>query len=294
MTFGCGAPVDGGPPLCRAVAGVEMDAAELLRHNELDAALAKLLDQVRADPSNAKLRVFLFQLCCVTGDWARAKTQLDVAVGMDEGALLMGRIYGGALACEAERRKVFAGEAAPTIFGDPEPWMAELYEALRRDSRGEHAAAAELRDRALDAAPATAGHIDGREFAWIADADCRLGPMLETIIDGRYFWLPFMRIARMMIEAPSDLRDQVWMPAKFILANGGEIVGLVPTRYTGSERNPDARVRLARKTEWTEIAADNHQGSGQRILATDADDFPLMDIRAIDLEPAVPAGAGHG
>jgi type VI secretion system protein ImpE len=272
-----------------------MDAAELLRRNQLDAALARLLDQIRSDPSNAKLRVFLFQLCCVTGDWARARTQLDVAVGMDDGAMLMSRIYGDALDCEAERRKVFAGEAAPTIFGDPQPWMAELYEALRLDCRNEHAAAATLRDRALDAAPATPGRIDGQDFAWIADADSRLGPMLETIIDGRYFWLPFGRIARIMIEAPTDLRDQVWMPAKFILANGGEIVGLVPTRYPASEQDPDPLVRLARKTEWTEVAAGTYQGRGQRTLATDANDFPLMDIRSIELEQdAAAAGAGHG
>src|SRR5689334_19069688 len=116
-----------------------MDAAELLRRNDPDAALARLLEQVRGDPANAKLRVFLFQLCCVTGDWVRAKTQLDTAVGLDDGALLMGRIYGDALACVDERRKVFAGEATPTIFGDPQPWMAELCEALRLDCGGEHA-----------------------------------------------------------------------------------------------------------------------------------------------------------
>jgi type VI secretion system protein ImpE len=273
-----------------------MDAAELLRRNDLDAALTRLLDQVRGDPSNAKLRVFLFQLCCVTGDWARAKTQLDVAVGMDGGALLMGRIYGDALACEAERRKIFAGDAVPTIFGDPQPWMAELYEALRLECRGEHAAATNLRDRALDAAPATSGRIDGQDFTWVADADSRLGPMLETIVDGRYFWLPFIRVARITIEAPTDLRDQVWMPAKFILANGGEIVGLVPTRYPSSEQSPDPLVRLARKTEWREVAADIYRGLGQRTLATDVNDFPLMDVRSVELESdaAVAAGAGDG
>ncbi len=211
-----------------------MDAAELLRRNELDAARAKLLDEVRGDPANAKLRVFLFQLCCVTGDWPRAKTQLETAVSMDDGALLMGRIYGDALGCEVERTKVFACEAAPTIFGQPQPWMAELYEALRLDRRGEHAAATRLRDRALDAAPASGGRIDGKDFAWIADADSRFGPMLEAIINGRYYWLPFLRLTQITIEAPTDLRDQVWVPAKFLLANGGETVGLIPTRYPGS------------------------------------------------------------
>lgn len=273
-----------------------MDAAELLRRNEVDAALSKLLDQVRGEPANPKFRVFLFQLACITGDWTRAKTQLDVAVSLDDGALLMGKIYGDAIACEAERRKVFAGEASPTIFGDPQPWMAELFEALRLDCRGDHAAAAALRERAFEAAPATAGRVDGQDCAWIADADSRLGPVLEVIINGRYFWLPFMRLSRLAIAPPTDLRDQVWMPAQFVLANGGETVGLILARYPGSEQSPDPLIRLARKTEWAEIGADTFQGRGQRMLATDVGDFPLMDIRLIELGDATITGQGttHG
>jgi type VI secretion system protein ImpE len=260
-----------------------MDAAELLRRNELDAALSKLLDEVRSEPANPKLRVFLFQLACITGDWTRAKTQLDVAVSLDDGALLMGQIYGGAIACEAVRRQVFAGEVTPTIFGAPEPWMAELCEALRLDCRGKHAAAAVLRERAFDAAPATACHLDGQDCAWIADADSRLGPMLEVIVNGRYYWLPFLRITRLTMDKPSDLRDQVWMPAQLVLANGGEIVGLIPTRYPASEQDPEPLIRLARKTAWAEIGPDTFQGRGQRMLATNIGEFPLMDVRSIDL-----------
>jgi type VI secretion system protein ImpE len=263
-----------------------MDAAELLRRNEVDAALAKLLDQVRADPANAKYRVFLFQLSCVTGDWTRAATQLKLAASLDQAALLMGRIYADALTCEEERRKVFAGKAVPTIFGQPQSWMAELAEALRLDCSGEHAAAAALRARAFEAAPAIGGRIDGREFGLIADADSRIGPMLEAIINGRYFWMPFTHVARVTIEAPSDLRDQVWMPANFIFVNGGESAGLIPTRYAGSEESPDALIRLARKTEWIEISSDAFRGMGQRTFTTDVGDFPLMDVRAIELTPA--------
>jgi len=272
-----------------------MDAAELLRRNDVDAALAKLLDQVRGEPANAKFRVFLFQLACVTGDWKRAKAQLDVAVSLDDAALLMGQIYGGAIACETDRRKVFAGEAAPTIFGDPEPWMAELYEALRLNGRGDHATAAALRARAFDSAPATSGRVNGQDCAWLADADSRLGPMLEVIINGRYFWLPFIRVSRVAIEPPSDLRDQVWMPVRLTFANGGETVALIPTRYIDSESSPDPLIRLARKTDWVEIAPETFQGRGQRILATDEGDFPLMDLRLIELEGAAQSARdAHG
>src|SRR5262245_61714584 len=162
-----------------------MNAAELLRSNDLDGALEKLSKEVRADPSNAKLRTFMFQLLCILGDWDRAKTQLEVAGGLDADAAVMRSVYSAALAAEQERGRVLAGESPPTIFGQPEPWMAQLYEALRLDQKGEHGAASELRQRALDEAPATAGSIDGQAFAWIADADSRFGPVLETIINGR-------------------------------------------------------------------------------------------------------------
>jgi type VI secretion system protein ImpE len=278
-----------------------VDAAELLRRGELDAAVARLVEQVRGDPANAKLRIFLFQLSCVTGAWERAKTQLDVALGIDRDALLMARVYSEALSCEEDRRKAFEGEAAPTIFGDPQPWMAELYEAIRLDRRGEHAASAALRARAYDAAPATSGQIDGQKFEWIADADSRLGPLLEVIVNGRYFWLPFLRITRIHIEPPNDLRDQVWMPAQFVLSNGGETVGLIPTRYFGSEKSTDPQVRLARKTDWVEIAAETFEGRGQRLLATDGGEYPVMDVRLVELDNAVdaaeadaPESAAHG
>jgi type VI secretion system protein ImpE len=46
---------------------------------------------------------------------------------------------------------------------------------------------------------------------------------------------------------------------------------------------------MARKTEWLNKAGV-HIGVGQRILATDAGEYPLLEIRTIEftgLEPAI-------
>jgi len=60
------------------------DAAERsLREGDPAAALARLQDDVRARPADAKLRVFLFQLLCVLGQWERALNQLKVASELD-------------------------------------------------------------------------------------------------------------------------------------------------------------------------------------------------------------------
>ncbi len=71
-----------------------------------------------------------------------------------------------------------------------------LAQALEHDAVGEGAAAAELRRQALELAEPTAGTIDGQAFAWIMDADPRLGPVLEVIVNGTYRWLPFLPPAR--------------------------------------------------------------------------------------------------
>ncbi len=264
-----------------------MSAEQLLAEGRLDEALAELKQAVRKDAANPRHRVFLFQLLAVQGDWERALNQLEVAGQMDPAALPMVQTYREAMRCEYLRAAIFAGKRSPLILGDPEHWLALVLEALQRTAAGQFEEAARLRDEGFAAAPATSGRLDDQPFAWIADADLRLGPILEAIIDGRYYWIPFHRIRAIRIEAPADLRDMVWMPAYFTWANGGETVGLIPTRYPGSESSADQQIRLARKTEWMEPATGSYLGMGQRMLTTDAGDYSLMDIRRIDLDTPV-------
>ncbi len=264
------------------------DAEQAVREGDLDAALTHLQNQVRQEPAKADLRVFLFQLLSVMGQWERAMTQLNVAADLDAGSLAMAQMYREAIKCEVLRADVFAGKKSPMIFGEPEQWLALFIEALLVGNTPRAGEAQSLRARALEAAPPTSGTVDGQKFEWIADADMRLGPVCEAVINGRYYWVPFSRLSRLDLEAPTDLRDVVWMPAHFGFTNGGEAVGVVPTRYAKSETAPDPRIRLARKTEWTEEAPDVFVGLGQRTLATDAGEHPLMDVRSILFDEAAP------
>lgn len=259
---------------------------ELLHAGQLDAALQELQQQVRKNPADAKARVFLFQLLAVLGQWERALTQLNVSGELDPGALAMVQTYREALRCEALREQVFAGKRSPMIFGDPEPWIALLLQALQLDADGRYADAQKLRTQAFEQAPATAGSIDGQSFDWLADADQRLGPILEVIVNGNYYWVPMYRIRRVRMEAPEDLRDAVWMPAYLTWSNAGESVGLIPTRYPGTQACEDDQLRLSRKTEWNTVCEDVYSGLGQRLLATDTAEYALMDIRQIEFNTA--------
>jgi type VI secretion system protein ImpE len=238
----------------------------------------------------------------------------------------MRETYKEALACEVLRGEVFAGRRTPLMFGKPAEWIATLVQALQLTAAGKFEEAAALRDRAFEDAPATSGsaivstelglpsEVDrgragepsqgsppiAQPFAWIADADPRLGPVLEAIINGKYYWIPFARLREIKIEKPVDLRDVAWTPAQLMFANGGETVALIPTRYPGSEAAPVPALVMARSTEWTEHPAQTFLGLGQRLLATDHGELGLMDVRLIKLDSVddgggapVPSGSGE-
>ena len=267
------------------------DAEELIAVGDPQGALELLQRQVREHAADAKLRVFLFQLLCVLGQWQRASTQLEVCGELDAATLPMVNTYREALKCELVREAVFAGKTTPIAFGQPQAWVAWLVEALQAQARGDAAGAARLRAEAFEAAPATSGTLNGEAFEWIADADSRLGPVIEAVIKGRYCWVPFAAVTKVVIEAPVDLRDLLWAPAQFQLHNGGQTVALIPSRYAGSGASAAGALQLARATEWMALAPDQFSGLGQRMFTTSGPELGLLEAREIVLTPTPEAPA---
>ena len=166
--------------------------------------LKDLQDRIRKEPQRADLRIFLFQLYCLLGEWVKAANQLVALEELDPEALPLVQTYREAVRCEVLRRDVFAGERTPLILGDPADWIAWMLEAIKLNVGGRPDEAAGLRQRALDLAPASAGQLDEKPFVWLADGDSRLGPILEAIVAGKYYWVPFQRLSRIEIDPPAD------------------------------------------------------------------------------------------
>ncbi len=110
--------------------------------------------------------------------------------------------------------------------------------------------------------------------------------MLEAVINGKYYWVPWNRLAQVVFDEPEDLRDAVWMPAHLQFSNGGEVVGLVPTRYPDTELATGDLLSLARRTEWRERPDGSFVGLGQRIVTTDTTEWALMDLRTVTIDAA--------
>lgn len=265
---------------------------EWLAEESLADTLRSAQDQVKRSPADPRQRIYLFQLLCVFGSWERALTQLQVIGELDASALPMVHTYRAAITAERVRSSVFSGRRQPLILGKPERWIALVLESLRLHSDGEFDQARALREQAFEAADANPGELEAEtrfNFDWLADADPRLGPMTEAIVDGKYFWLPFSHVAEVTMNAPTDLRDLVWTPARFVWVNGGESFGLIPTRYPGSESHPDDRIKRSARTEWVASQEDDFTGLGQRMFVTDSAEIAIMDLRSLRFTQSRPA-----
>jgi len=272
-------------------------AEEKIRAGDVAGALDALKDAIRNDPADASKRVFLFQLMCVLGQWDKAVTQLNVASDLDPETGVMAQVAHAAIGAEVFRAAVYAGRRTPHILGEPAEWIGLMVQAIGLTGQGHHDKAAEVRARAFEEAPAVAGRVrvsggeemTTHEFSWIADADERLGPIVEAVIDGKFYWIPMSHIRQIRMDPPADLRDTVWAAAEFMWINGGETVGLIPTRYPGSESSADPAVLLARKTEFNEVAPEVYQGIGQRMWASDEGEYAVLETRLIELDhPPLP------
>ena len=265
-----------------------MEHEQFLRDGDLKSSLESIQNQIRLDAANVKHRIFLFQLLVILGSWDRAAKQLDVIAEMDVSTLLMVNEYRAAIECELYREDVFLGNQNPVFMGQPDEWQALILQSLKSLSENNEPDSNKLRTKALEMAPTTAGSINGDAFEWIADADTRLGPLLEVFVEGQYRWVPFTNIKRIAIEPPENLRDFVWMPAHIQWETEGESFVLIPTRYPFSAEQ-NAELALSRKTEWIEKGEDSFIGFGQRLFTTDANDYSLLDVRDIFFKQDSPA-----
>jgi len=260
-----------------------MSAETLLQQGELHAALRTLTEQVKAKPADANLRVFLFQMLAVLGQWGRAQTQLEIAGELDSSVAPMVQAYRDVINCELHRQAVFAGKSKPLIFGEPEEWVALLVEAQQSFANGDYVAFTKLNSQAFEQAETRSGKINDEPFEWLADADQRLGPVLEVIFNEHYYWVPMSRVRSLSTEEPADLRDLVWQPAEITWTNGGKHIVMLPSRYPLIEGVSESDL-LARSTDWVARTEGVFEGVGQRMFATDQQDYSFLQVRSIEFD----------
>jgi type VI secretion system protein ImpE len=234
-----------------------MTARELYQAGKLNEAIQKLGAELRDYPTDAARRTFLFELLCFAGEYDRAEKHLDVLGGAGIDAATGSLVYRAALSAERCRNSLF--------------------------ERGDYS------QRPADSPPIR-GSLNGQPFESIEDADPRIGPRLEIFGAGELMWLPMAHIASLEIQAPKRLRDLLWIPA--LLKTGPAFKGtelgevLMPALSPFSFRHSDDEVRLGRATVWEEPESGDPIPFGQKMLLVDGEDFPLLEVRSLEIAAA--------
>ena len=223
------------------------------------------------------------------GDWERALNQLNVSADLDPANLLMAQVCRPAIGAEALRAEIFAGLRTPLIFGEPEDWLGWLVESNKLLSQGHADAAAELREKAFEQAPATSGTINGQAVDWIADADQRFGPVFELMMDGKYYWVPAKRIAKIEMEPPDGFAGFDLGTGDVHMVDGREGDRPDAGALSGDGDSWGMRLqKLSRKTDWLDQGGAAI-GLGQRLLTTDTTEVPLLEVRELVLNTMLDA-----
>lgn len=265
------------------------DADQLLQSGDVAGARAALVDIVRSRPADEQARMFLFQLLALTGEWDKARNQLQSLAQLSAEAQMLGVTYNQAIEAEKTRAAVFAGALdMPLLLGEG-GWADDLARAVSLTARGDVTGAETARDAAFDAAPDTPGAYTAADgattrFEWVADADSRFGPAFEAILGGRYGLIAFDQVTGITSDGPCDLRDIIWYPVQIAFRNGQSAAAFLPARYPGSDTAADDAERLARATRWTDREW-GQEGSGQRLWSfSEGEDRGLLDLRQIQFD----------
>lgn len=255
----------------------------LLTSGDLDAARAALVERIRSSPDDQPARMFLFQLMLVLGEWDKAKGQLRALTQLSPQAQMLAVAYDQAIEAERVRAEAFAGNAPFRVLVSTSPWIEKLSRALEHSARGDGESGNALRDAAFGEALNVPGRWNDQPFGWVADSDPRFGPCFEAIVAGNWGLIPFEAVSSIRSQGPKDLRDLVWLPVEMSLRSGQSAAGFLPVRYPGTEKSSDAKLRLARATDWCKTDHGDI-GLGQRVYFTDTgDEYDVLSLRSVEM-----------
>lgn len=229
---------------------MSVTARELFKAGKVREAEKALTAYLRERPSDAAQRIFLFELLCFSGEYARAEKQLAVLAGgsveKETGAI----VYYAALHAEKTRNELFENQAFPT-----------------------------------EQTVSPKGELNGKPFTDLRDADPDIGARLEVYAAGAYLWLPFEHVASLDMGPPQRLRDTLWAPALVQTAASfkgmdlGEV--LIPAIYPFSWKHSNEEVWLGRITDWSADEEGREYPSGQKILLVDGEEVPFLEVRTL-------------
>ena len=259
-----------------------MDARSHLKQGELASTTQKLVQDVKANPTNIQSRTLLFEVLCFAGEFKKAIRQLEVLESQDKPNELGIQVYKNLLLAEEKRDQVFSYGGGPEFFCPPSPYVESLLAAIKYMGESRYEEARGLLEATCQDWPNVSGDMNGQHFSSLRDCYDLLAPVLEVMISSQYYWVPWDTIKRLSIETPKYLRDLFWVQAKLVLREGQDLQVFVPVLYPRSFTSLEENVKLGRETIWEKLSDGVVVGKGQRLIEIDESEYPLLEIKTLE------------
>jgi type VI secretion system protein ImpE len=246
------------------------------RDGRLTDALALQEAVARDRPADPAARLFLVELLTLAGRFRDAWDELDRVASDDPDWPAASRDFRRIIRCGWRREH----SARPVLPADPPRHAARRWKAWRALARDDAEAAAEWTDRADAVTPHLLGHIDGREFDGLRDADDRFASVLEVFAGRDYVWVPWEHVRRLVVHPEKHPLDRAYRPARLRLADGPERDVLLPLVYPGSFSHGDG---FALGLDTDRVGDGPVRCVGGKELLTGDEELPLGECRQIEI-----------
>lgn len=259
-----------------------MTANELFKAGKLAEATAAQIAKVKANPTDNRARLFLFELFLFAGDLVRAQKQLEAIRFEKQEHLAAVAHFRETLDAEAKRRAVFAGTADPDTMSAPPEHVLKRLAAVKAQAAGDAGQAKALFAEAAAGTPAVTASINEAAPAPLTDADERFGTVLEVFgSGGAYAWVPLETIASVTMNPPTGPRDIFWRPARLVTKDGVDGDVLLAGLYPNTHLSADEDLKLGRATDWLPDSPDLTVGIGGRLYLSGGTPTPFVSITEI-------------
>jgi len=258
-----------------------MDPKELIRAGKLSEARQHLINSVKSSPGDSGLRVLLFQVLSLMGDWEKAERHIDILAAQDVKAEAGVLSYRNLLHAERIRQEVNNLERRPDFLPKSPPYVEKFFLALEQIRQSDLKTAEASFDQLEADRPRVSGTVNGKPFVDIRETDSYLLFFVEAFVHERYVWIPFESIREMVLQAPESLFDLIWTPAHITAWDGLTLNCFLPVVYPDSAFADDDRIKMGRMTDWHPLGAAFFRGLGQHVYLFGEEEMPLLEIREL-------------
>lgn len=257
------------------------------RAGRLADAIAAATEAVKAKPVDADRRGVLVELLCIAGELDRADQQLDALMKTAADRAVGVSLLRQLVRAEVWRQEFHRAGRLPEFVEKPDARMQLRLRASIALRAGDHAAAVPLLAELEAGRKPVAGSCDGKPFDEWRDLDDLVADSLELLTStGKFFLVPFARVASIELRPPERPRDLLWRRALVDIDDGPSGEVFLPAIYAASYGADDTALRLGRRTDWDEPAKGIVRGRGLRSWLVGDADRTLLEVAKL-----VPAAA---